>query len=123
MEAIRRFLKGFYYAWQGIIHVLRYERNARAHLLFATLAFILGLYLRVTNAELAAIFFAIIIVFLAEIFNTAIEKTLDLIDSEYNHKIMIIKDMAAGAVLIASVAAAMLGVIIFLPYLEKLWQM
>ncbi len=122
MEGIKRFLKGFYYAWQGIIHVLRYERNARAHLLFAVLAFLLGIYLRVSNAELAAIFFAVIIVFLAEIFNTAIEKTLDLIDTEHNHRIMVIKDMAAGAVLVSAIAALMLGVVIFMPHVVQLWQ-
>jgi diacylglycerol kinase (ATP) len=58
---------------------------------------------------------------LAEIFNTAIEKTLDLIDTEHNPRIMIIKDMAAGAVLVAAVAAVLMGVVIFGPYLVRLW--
>jgi len=117
------FWRGFYFAWQGIIHVFRYERNARVHLLFAILAFALGLFLRISDVELAAIFFAVIIVFLAEIFNTAIEKTLDLIDNKPNHQIMIIKDMAAGAVLVAAVAAIMMGVVIFGPYVVRLWPM
>lgn len=113
---------GFQYAFKGLWYVLRYERNARIHLVAAVFAFGLGVYLHVSDVELAAIFFAIIIVFLAEIFNTAIEKTLDLIDQERNLRIMIIKDMAAGAVLVAASAAAVMGIVIFGPYIWRLWQ-
>lgn len=114
-------VKSFYYAFVGVKYILEHERNARIHLLFAIVAFVLGLYLHVSSAELAAIFFAIILVFLAEIFNTAIEKTLDLIHSEHHPQVMMIKDMAAGAVLLAAVAAATIGVVIFTPYLVRLW--
>ena len=117
---MKGFWRGFYFAWQGLVHVFRYERNARVHLVFAVFAFIVGLILHVTDTQLAAIFFAVILVFLAEIFNTAIEKTLDLIDTKPNHQIMIIKDMAAGAVLVAAIAAVMIGVVIFGPYLVRL---
>jgi diacylglycerol kinase len=78
--------------------------------------------IRVSNAELAAVFFAVIIVFLAEIFNTAIERTLDLIDVRENPRIKLIKDMSAGAVLVAATAATVVGVAIFAPYLMRiLW--
>lgn len=107
----------------GIRHVFRHERNARIHLAVAVLAFLLGLELKVSAAELAAVFFAIIIVFLAEVFNTAIERTLDLVDGRENPRIKLIKDMSAGAVLIAATAALIVGVAIFTPYiLELLWQ-
>jgi diacylglycerol kinase (ATP) len=116
------FMSGMMHALHGIKHVVVHEHNARVHLAFAILAFIMGFYLRVSQAELAAVFFAIIIVFLAEIFNTAIERTLDLIDSEENPRIKLIKDMVAGAVLVAAVAAVMIGVAIFTPYIvERLW--
>lgn len=116
-----KFLRGFYYAFEGLRYVFRYERNARVHLMFAILAFMLGLLLNISNVELAAIFFAIIIVFLAEIVNTTIEKTLDLIHTEHHPQVKIIKDMAAGAVLVAATAAATVGVVIFTPYLVRLW--
>ncbi|MBW4062222.1 diacylglycerol kinase family protein [Candidatus Saccharibacteria bacterium] len=115
-------MRGFGFAFKGLWYVLRYERNARIHLVAAVFAFGLGVYMRVTDVELAAIFFAIIIVFLAEIVNTAFEKTLDLIDTNHNPKIMIIKDMAAGAVLVAASAAALMGIVIFTPYFVRLWQ-
>lgn len=108
------------HAWHGLHHIFLHERNARIHLGFAVLAFLLGLLLQVSNAELAAVFFAVIIVFLAEIFNTAIERTLDLIDVRENPRIKLIKDMSAGAVLVAATAAAVMGVAIFAPYLAKL---
>lgn len=118
---MEKFIKSFYYAFEGILYVFKHERNARVHLLFAIMAFLLGLALRITNVELAAIFFAVIIVFFAEIVNTTIEKVLDLIHSDHHPQVKIIKDMAAGAVLIAAAAAATVGVVIFTPYLVKLW--
>jgi diacylglycerol kinase len=114
------FHKSVAHALHGVVHIIEHERNARLHLLFAALAFTLGLELRLTNVELAAVFFAAIIVFLAETFNTAIERTLDLIDPEENPRIKLIKDMAAGGVLIAAVAAAMIGVVVFGPALGAL---
>jgi len=113
------FPKSVAHAIHGVVHIIRHERNARLHLLFAALAFTLGLALNLTNVELAAVFFAAIIVFLAETFNTAIERTLDLIDPDENPQIKIIKDMAAGGVLIAAVAALMIGIVVFGPALAS----
>jgi undecaprenol kinase len=116
------FLKSVQHSLHGVRHVFIHERNARVHLAVAILAFLLGLALKVSTAELAAVFFAVIIVFLAEIFNTAIERTLDLIDSHENPRIKLIKDMAAGGVLVAAAAALIVGVAIFAPYiLELIW--
>ncbi len=116
------FLRGLTHALHGVLHVLKHERNARIHLGFAVVAFLLGVGLELSAVELAAVFFAVILVFVAEIFNTAIERTLDLIDIEENPKIKLIKDMAAGGVLVAAAAAAMIGVAIFAPHIvELLW--
>jgi diacylglycerol kinase (ATP) len=113
--------KSFRDAIKGVGYVLRFERNARIHLVMALAVLALGILVRVSDFELAAIFFAVTIVFLAELFNSAIEKTLDIIDTRHNPQIAIVKDMAAGGVLIAAVAAMIIGVVIFLPRLESLW--
>lgn len=119
----KQVVNGFRHAGVGLLYVLKMERNARIHLLLAAAALVLGWVMNVSPAEQAAIFFAIVIVFLAEIINTALEKTLDLIDPTFNGKIKIIKDMAAGAVMVASLAAVIIGIAIFWPYfLEVLWQ-
>jgi diacylglycerol kinase len=118
------FLHGMLHAWHGVRHVFLHERNARVHLLFAILAFVTGVWLQVSDAELAAVFFAVIIVFLAEIFNTAIERTLDLIDIKENPRIKLIKDMSAGAVLVSAIAAVTIGIAIFAPHIiRKIWEL
>lgn len=119
-QAQRGFRYSFMYALHGVRHVLKHERNARIHLWVALMAFLLGVLLQVSDAQLAAVFFAVILVFLAEIFNTAIERTLDLIDLSENPQVKLIKDMAAGAVLVASAAAIVIGVAIFAPALVRL---
>ncbi len=113
---IRRLINGFKFALIGLGHILRSEQNARVHLVVAIAVLGAGLYLGLSPAELAAIFFAVIIVFLAEVLNTAIEKTLDLIEPDHSGKVAIIKDMSAGAVLVAAGGALIIGVVIFWPY-------
>lgn len=113
------FLNSLEHAWHGVKHVFRHERNARIHMIWAILALVLGLLLRLPASQLAAVFFAVVIVFLAEVFNTAIERTLDLIDPHENKRVKMIKDMSAGAVLIAAVAAVLIGLAIFVPAIAR----
>ena len=123
MGEVRGFVRSLFTAFQGLIHVLRSERNARIHLLIAVLVLLLGVYLGISNAEMAAIFFAIIMVFISEVINTAIEKSLDLLHPEGSNDVRIIKDIAAGAVLVAAVGALAIGIAIFLPYIVELtWR-
>lgn len=115
-------IKSFQNAFNGIIYVLKSERNARIHLTSATVVLALGLILDMTGLELAAICFAVLIVFLAEVTNTALEKTLDLIQDKPNSQVRIVKDMAAGGVLVAAMIATIIGAVVFKPYfLEYLW--
>jgi diacylglycerol kinase len=123
VEPIIKFFKSLYTAYQGVVYVIRIERNARFHLIIAVLALVLSVLLGVSNSELAAIFFAIILVFVAEIVNTALEKTLDLIQPTYSAQVRTVKDIAAGAVLVAAIGAAAIGLAIFAPYIEDiLWH-
>jgi diacylglycerol kinase (ATP) len=113
------FIGSTMHAFHGVKHVFEHERNARIHLMVAIIALLVGVWLQISDAELAAVFFAVIIVFLAEIFNTAIERTLDLIDLKENPRIKLIKDMAAGAVLVAAAAAVAIGFAIFAPHIAR----
>lgn len=102
--------------------MVRVERNARFHLIIAIITLVIAVLLGVSNAELAAIFFAIIMVFIAEVINTAIEKILDIVEPDHSEDVRIIKDIAAGAVLVAAIGAAAIGLAIFIPYFtEMLW--
>lgn len=117
------FVRSLNHALRGVSAVIKSERNARLHLAAAAVALALGIILGVSPAELAAIFFAALIVFLAEMTNTAIEKTLDVISDRHDPRIRLIKDMTAGAVLVSAIGAGIIGVAIFYPYLLALvWQ-
>lgn len=115
-------LKSIGYALIGLKYVVRHERNARLHLLSAGVALFLGLELHVASAQLATVFFAIMIVFLAEITNTAFEKTLDIVSPGHHPQVKIIKDMAAGAVLVVVIGAGIIGLMIYLPYVVRLFK-
>lgn len=116
-------IKNFKYALIGLGHIVKSERNARIHLVVALIVSAAALALDLPAAELVAIFFAIMTVFIAEIFNTVVEKMLDLMHPEQSPKVALIKDMAAGAVLVTAVGAAIMGFVIFSPYiLDLLWS-
>ena len=117
MDRITSFSRSLYTAFMGVVFVVRVERNARIHLVFAVAALVLGVILGISDTELAAVFFAIILVFTTEVFNTALEKTLDLIEPQHNEQVRIVKDIAAGAVLVTAIGAVAIGVAVFLPHL------
>jgi len=122
VERLENILRSFYNAFKGLFMVWKYERNARIHLIAAITVLIAGLLLRLSAAELAAVVLAVLAVFMGEIFNTAIEKTLDLVEPCHNPKVGAVKDMAAGGVLVASMAAVAIGIVIFWPHVEVLWE-
>lgn len=89
----------------------------RIHLAAAFLVFVLAWMLRLGRVELAILLLAVSLVFTAEIFNTAVEKTIDLVVNDYHPLARIAKDIAAGAVLVAALNAVVVGVLVFLPHL------
>lgn len=115
--SVRARLQSFRYAFAGLKAVLRTEHNAYIHLALTAAAFILGVVLRITAGEFMLLILAMAAVWMAELFNTAIEKTADLISKEQHPQIEVIKDVSAAAVLIAAVAAFVVGCFIFIPKL------
>ncbi len=111
---VNRF-KSFTYAWSGIKELLKSEHNSWVHLFLTITAVILGFIVNIAIGEWIALIICMAMVWAAEIFNTCIEKFLDFISTENHPQIKLIKDMAAGAVLIASLAALIVGAIIFIP--------
>lgn len=111
------FIRSLRAATMGVMEVFKSERNAKIHLVVGFVVVLLGISLGITSSEWAAVFFAIMLVFLAEIMNTAIEKSLDIIDPNHNPRVRHIKDMTAGAVLVAAVGAALVGIAVFWPYI------
>jgi diacylglycerol kinase (ATP) len=113
-------LKSFVYAWEGIVSFLRREHNAQIHLSITFLVLVLSVTLGVNKWEVIAVVFSIALVWITEMVNTALEKTIDFISIEKHPQIKLIKDVAAGAVLIAAIAAVIVGCFIFIPKLISL---
>lgn len=114
----RTFLESANLAVEGILHAARTQKHMRYHLLAAGGVLIVSLLLGVTQIEFLILIFIILLVLLSEMFNTAIEAVVDIISPEYNHLAKIAKDVAAGAVFLASVGAVITGYIILYPYIK-----
>ena len=103
----------FNYAFEGIIHVLRTQRNMRIHFAIALVVLILALVVNVSKIELIALLISITFVLIAEMLNTAIEGAIDVATSSFDPMAKLAKDVAAGAVLIASINAIAVGYLVF----------
>jgi diacylglycerol kinase (ATP) len=106
-------LDSFNYAFEGIIHVLRTQRNLRIHFVAAILVFGGAIALGVTRTQLIALVLAIAFVLVAEMLNTAIEGVIDVSTTSFDPNAKLAKDIAAGAVLIASITAVAVGYLVF----------
>lgn len=119
---LRGRLNSFGYAMKGIAAAFRSERNLQWHGVSAAAVVGLGLYLNLSKLEWGVITTAIGLVWMAELFNTALEVLVNLVSPEYHPLAGKAKDIAAGAVLIASLTAALLGLLVFWPYLPRLLE-
>ncbi|MFA5142940.1 MAG: diacylglycerol kinase [Candidatus Omnitrophota bacterium] len=110
----RKFVESFNAAVEGFIYVLKTERNMRVHFLAAFFFILLGIYLNFTYIETLALCITIVLVLASEMVNTSIELIVDMIKSDFHPIARIVKDVSAGAVLITSVNAVVVGYILFL---------
>jgi diacylglycerol kinase len=113
-------LRSFVYAVQGLAHLVRTQFNARVHLLASVLVCMVGVYVGLSRAEWLWIAVAITLVWSAEAFNTALEQLADALHPKQHPGIGRAKDVAAAAVLIAAVGAAVIGTLVFVPYLANM---
>ena len=100
---------------KGIGFTIKSELNIKIQLVFMVVVIIAGFLFRITLIEWGLIVLTIFVVLFAEMTNTAIENTVDLVTEDYNEKAKIAKDVASGAVLLTAIMSVIIGVIIFLP--------
>ena len=117
MKKKQRLAKSFYYAIEGILYVVKNERNMQIHTAVAIFAVIAGCWFRISVHDWIVISITIGGVFSLELINTAIEKTIDLITESHHPLAKIAKDAAAGAVLIYAVVSVIVGILIFSKYI------
>jgi diacylglycerol kinase (ATP) len=106
-------IESFNYAIEGVIHVLRTQRNMRIHFLIAVAVLITAAAVGVSKIELIVLLLSITFVLVAEMINTAVEGTIDAATTSFDPMAKLAKDIAAGAVLIASVNAVAVGYLVF----------
>jgi len=106
-------IESFNYAIEGVIHVLRTQRNMRIHFAVAAAVIAAAAAVQVSKLELIALLLAIAFVLIAEMINTAIEGAIDVATTSFDPMAKLAKDIAAGAVLIATVNAIAIGYLVF----------
>lgn len=112
-------IDSFNYAVTGIITALKTEKNMRIHYIIAIAIIFISLFFDFTRLEFLLLLFSISLVVVAELFNTAIEKAVDLITDSYHPLARLVKDVSAGAVLVASINSMVVGYLLFFDRLSS----
>jgi diacylglycerol kinase (ATP) len=115
--SLRARLRSVRFAWDGIASFFQREHNAWLHFMATVAVFTTAILVGVTKTELLALIFAIGLVWISEMFNTCIERVMDFVSEQKHPEIKFIKDLAAGAVLTASITALIIGAVVFIPNL------
>jgi diacylglycerol kinase len=118
--SIKKRMQSFKYAFNGLRILLNNEHNSWIHLFVTVCVLVAGFVFKISTGEWIAVIFCIGMVFSLELVNTAIENMADFVSKEYHESIKKIKDLAAAAVFVGAVAAAVIGLIIFLPKIVEL---
>ncbi|WML40598.1 diacylglycerol kinase family protein [Neobacillus sp. OS1-2] len=116
------FISSFSYALSGILMALKTERNMRFHFISSILVLGMSSYFSITKVEWIFILFIIGGMFALELMNSAIERVVDLVTLDYHPLAKQAKDLAAGAVLLYAALAIVVGIIIFSPYVIRLFS-
>ena len=119
---LRKWVESANYAIEGILHAVKTQRHLRYHLYSVVLILLLSLIFGISQSKFIAIAIVAIVVLSVEMLNTAIEATVDILFKEYDERARVIKDIAAGAVLITAAGAAVIGYVVFLPYLRDAFE-
>ena len=117
MSVLSKLLNSFRPALHGVSHVAREEQNFRIQLAVAAVVLVLMFVLSIPPGEKALLLLATVLVLVLELLNSVFERITDLMKPRVHHYVEDIKDMMAGAVLVAALGAAGIGLAIFWPYL------
>ncbi|HIR56884.1 MAG TPA: diacylglycerol kinase family protein [Candidatus Gallacutalibacter pullicola] len=108
-----RFFKSFKYAFRGIVYCINNERNMRIHTAAALYVFAFSHFFEITRTGYAVLLLTFALVMAAELFNTVAEEITDMIAASYHPVARIIKDLAAGGVLVCALFAVGVGIYLF----------
>ena len=109
----QRFVESFNAGIEGFIYVLKTQRSMRIHFLASVLILLIGIYINLSTPELMVLCITITFVLVSEMANTVVELVVDIVKTEFHPLAKIIKDIAAGSVLVASINAIIVGYMLF----------
>ena len=107
---------GFSHAWEGLMWACKQQLNLQIHVVTAVAVICIGLLLHLSLTEWLFIASAIALVFMCELFNTAVEQLGNAITNDFNEHIKRAKDVSASAVLVSAIFAVVIGLVIFIPH-------
>lgn len=121
MEYNKSLAKSFGHSLEGLSHAVKENRNLKIHFFIALVIILVSLFFHVTAFEMSVLGITILLVISSEMINTAIEEMVNLITNEHRREAKIAKDVAAGMVLIAAIGSIIVGLLIFTPYVLRLF--
>ena len=119
---LKRLIRSFQYAFRGLSLLFRFEYNLYIQIAFAFLALLLAFFFSFSRTEWAILVLSIGLVIFAELTNTAFEKTMDLVQPQYDERVRDIKDLAAGTVVFTVFISLVVGGFLFLPHFMSLFS-
>lgn len=122
MFSLSVLIKSFKYAFEGLWFSLRNNQNLRIHFLVGILVTIAGIFFGLNGFEKGIVGIIILLVIVTEMLNSVIEEMVDLITTEHRKQAKIAKDVGAGMVLITSMGSVIVGILIFVPHILKLFK-
>jgi len=122
MVDIHRLGRSFHYAFAGIRFAFKRDQNMRVHFVIAAIVILLSVIFDVSPFEMGILGVMILLVIVTEMINTTIENMVDLITKEHHEEAKRAKDVASGMVLLTATGSIIVGVLIFLPYILKLFH-
>ena len=121
MVNLRNLYRSFSYALTGIAKVFHEEQNFRIHIVSAVIVFICGILLKIALWEWIIIIMLIALMLMLEIFNSIIERFLDLFKPRLHQYVKDIKDLGAALVLLGAICSALIGLLVFLPKILEIF--
>src|SRR5258708_7841121 len=122
MDILKRLRRSFGYACEGIYYALKYNLTLRVHFIAAVFVIFVSIIFQVSSFEMGILGVMILLVISAEMINTSLEEMVDLITKEHKKEAKIAKDVAAGMVLVISLGSVIVGILIFLPHILRLFS-
>ena len=117
-----RLMKSFGHAFEGLEHSFKRDQNLRIHFFVGVIVVIMSIVLKVNPFEMGILGIMILLVMITEMINTAIERMVDLIIKEHREDAKIAKDVAAGMVFLTAAGSLIVGLLIFLPYILRIFR-